>query len=310
MNMKFIDLHCDTASRIFYEKQHLSRNNFSIDEEKLLKGNAAAQFFAFFIDEKSHDINKEFYKMYDNFIHEIDNTKSISVAGDYKGYKDNISKDKISAFLTIEDGEVLEGNMENLYDVYNKKIRLITLTWNYENSIGYPNCKKDYMNMGLKNFGIDLVGEMNRLGVIIDTSHLSDGGFYDVAKYSRKPFVASHSNSREVMNHPRNLTDDMIKILADKGGVMGLNYCSAFVEKNNITTIEGLINQINHIVKVGGQDVICLGSDFDGIENEVEFKNPSNIDMLLSAIKKNGYSDDFIEKIFYKNAERVIKDVL
>ena len=166
------------------------------------------------------------------------------------------------------------------------------------------------MNLGLKEFGIDLIGEMNRLGVIIDTSHLSDGGFYDVARFSKKPFIASHSNSREVRNHPRNLTDDMIRVLADKGGIMGLNYCNSFVGSEEITSIEGLIKHVDHIVNVGGQEVIALGSDFDGIENEVEFKNPSHIDTFYDALKRKGYSDDFIDKLFYKNAERFIKDVL
>lgn len=308
--MKFIDLHCDTASMIYYKNQHLGANNFSIDAEKLKRGNAAAQFFAFFINDKKHDDKKEFEKMYYNFMKEIDNTPDICIAKSYNDYKENSRKDKISAFLTIEEGQVLEGSMDNLYDVYEKGIRLITLTWNYENSIGYPNCRKEFMNLGLKDFGIDLLSEMNRLGVIIDTSHLSDGGFYDVAKYSKKPFIASHSNSRAVKNHARNLTDDMIKILADKGGIMGLNYCNDFVSDENTTTINGLIKHIDHIVNVGGQEIIALGSDFDGIENEVEFKNPVHIDMFYNALKKNGYSDDFIEKLFYRNAERFIKDVL
>lgn len=308
--MKFIDLHCDTASMMYYKKQHLMKNYFSIDTEKLKKGNASAQFFAFFIDSKKLEIKKEFDNMYDNFMHEMESSSDICIAESYNDYKNNVLKKKISALLTIEEGQVLEGCMNNLYDAYEKGIRLITLTWNYENSIGYPNCRKEFMNLGLKEFGINLISEMNRLGVIIDTSHLSDGGFYDVAKFSRKPFAASHSNSREVRNHPRNLTDDMIRVLADKGGIMGLNYCNSFVGSEKITSIEGLINHVSHIVNVGGQEVLALGSDFDGIENEVEFKNPSHIDMFYTALQRKGYSDDFIDKLFYKNAERFIKDVL
>lgn len=309
--MRFIDLHCDTASRLFYEKKHLDFNDCSIDIQKLKKGDCLAQFFAFFIDCKNCSPNNEFQNMYKNFMNELDLCKNdISIAGSLSEIIKNDDNKKMSAVLTIEDGGVLEGSMENLYDVYDKGIRLITLTWNYENEIGYPNYKKEFMNKGLKEFGIDAVLEMNKKGIIIDTSHLSDGGFYDVAKYSSKPFVASHSNSRSITNHSRNLTDDMIRVLADKGGIMGLNYCNAFMGDSKVTTIEEMICHLKHIINVGGYDVVSLGSDFDGIENEVEFKNPSEIYKLYDALLKSGFTEDIIEKIFYKNAIRFLKDTL
>lgn len=309
--MKFIDLHCDTAGRIFYENKQLNKNDCSIDIEKLKKGDCLAQFFAFFIDCDNYSPNEEFQRMYSYFSKELDNNKDkIKLVTNLNDMLSNYDEEKISAFLTIEDGGVLEGNMDNLIDAYNKGIRLITLTWNYENEIGYPHCKKEFRDKGLKSFGIDLVSEMNKKGIIIDTSHLSDKGFYDVAKYSKKPFLASHSNSREITNHSRNLTDDMIKVLANKGGIMGLNYCNAFMGNSTITTLDEILYHVNHIVNVGGHDVIALGSDFDGIENEVEFKNPSHIEMLYDKLEKSGYKQEFIEKLFYKNAIRFLNDTL
>lgn len=309
--MKFIDLHCDVPSRIYYENKSLYRNEFSIDIEKLKKGEALAQFFAFFIEASGCKPKDEFLKMYSKFMLEINNNnKDICITKNINDLYENKENGIMSAFLTIEEGGVLEGSMENLYEVYEKGIRLITLTWNYENEVGYPNCKKDFMTKGLKPFGLELISEMNRLGVAIDVSHLSDGGFHDVAKYSNKPFLASHSNAREIKSHPRNLTDNMIKTLGDKGGIIGLNYCADFIGDRKITAIEDILKHVKHIVNVGGQDIIALGSDFDGIPNEVEFRNPAEIGTFVKALENNGYTEEFIEKLFYKNAERFIKDTL
>ena len=185
---------------------------------------------------------------------------------------------------------------------------MLTLTWNYENSIGYPNVNFKYKDKGLKEKGIEIVNEMERVGIIPDCSHLSDGGFYDLSKICKKPFIATHSNARAIKNHPRNLTDDMIKILSNKGGVMGLNFCSDFVAEDDITKVSKIAKHAKHIKNVGGIDVVSIGSDFDGIENEVEIKDTSEMDKLYYGLKKEGFSDDDIEKVFYKNIIRVLKE--
>ncbi|MBY6798263.1 membrane dipeptidase, partial [Clostridium botulinum] len=163
---------------------------------------------------------------------------------------------------------------------------------------------------GLTSLGKDILREMETLGIIPDVSHLSDGGFYDLVKLCKKPFIASHSNSRDITNHPRNLTDEMIKLLSDKGGVMGINFCSSFLGNEEISSIEEMIAHIKHIRNIGGIDVIALGSDFDGIDNEVEIQNCSEFYKLYDVLKKNGFTEKDIEKIFYKNVKRVFNDVL
>ena len=312
--MRFIDLHCDTAYKMLYdEKMELYKNEESIDIEKLKKGDALGQTFALFIEgDKVKSHYNEFNRMYERLMAEINkNSDYIKIARNYEEYLKNKNEKKISAFLSIEEGEAIEGDINKLHDVYSKGIRLITLTWNFENSIGYPNCRRMFMNKGLKKFGIEVVEEMNRLGMLVDVSHLSDGGFYDVAKYSKNPFIATHSNARSICNHSRNLSDDMIKILANKGGVMGLNFCNDFLNMSkDISMIEDMILHIKHIRNIGGVDVLALGSDFDGIDNEVEFKDCSNMGKLADALSKHGFKEEEIEKIFYKNAERIIKDVI
>lgn len=312
--MKLIDLHCDTICKLIEscENTTLYKNNFNVDITKLKNGNSLAQFFALFIDKKKFESPlNQCLKMLDRFYKEIeDNNSYIKLAKNYSDLINNNNENKISAFLTIEEGEALDGNLYNLRNFYRLGVRLITLTWNYPNKIGYPNYNFKYSNKGLTDFGVKTVKEMNKLGILIDVSHLSDKGFYDVAKLSSSPFIASHSNSRTITNHPRNLTDDMIKILSNKGGIIGINFANSFLGKSDISKIDDMITHIKHIQKIGGIEVLSIGSDFDGINQNLEIKNTAEMDKLYFSLSKNKFSDDAIEKIFYKNAIRVIKDVL
>ncbi|MBS6043405.1 MAG: dipeptidase [Clostridium baratii] len=308
--MKYIDLHCDTAYRMIKEDLSLNDDACKVNIEKLKKGGALAQTFAFFVDlEEEKDPYDAFTSMYNNFIKEIDKNKDkIEIVRNTDELKQCNNNGKIGAFLSIEEGEVLKGDVSKVLDVYKKGIRMLTLTWNYENSIGYPNVNFKYKDKGLKGNGIEIVNEMERVGIIPDCSHLSDGGFYDLSKICKKPFIATHSNARAIKNHPRNLTDDMIKILSNQGGVMGLNFCSDFVAEDDITKVSKIAKHAKHIKNIGGIDVLSIGSDFDGIENEVEIKDTSEMDKLYYGLKKEGFSDDDIEKVFYKNIIRVLKE--
>lgn len=308
--MKYIDLHCDTAYRMIKENLSLNDDACKVNIEKLKNGGALAQTFAFFVDlEEEKDPYDAFTSMYNNFIKEVDKNKDkIEIVRSTDELKQCNNNGKIGAFLSIEEGEVLKGDVSKVLDVYEKGIRMLTLTWNYENSIGYPNVNFKYKDMGLKEKGIEIVNEMERVGIIPDCSHLSDGGFYDLSKICKKPFIATHSNARAIKNHPRNLTDDMIKILSNQGGVMGLNFCSDFVAEDEVTKVLKIAKHAKYIKNVGGIDVLSIGSDFDGIENEVEIKDTSEMDKLYYGLKKEGFSDDDIEKVFYKNIIRVLKE--
>lgn len=312
--MRIVDLHCDTIFELMEDKENLSlrRNNLSVDIEKLRKGNALAQFFALFIElERDGDPLERCLRMADKFYVELEKNKSdIALALNYDDIMKNDREGKISALLTIEEGGALKGELHNLRIFHRLGVRLITLTWNYPNEIGYPNHELIHADKGLTDFGREVVVEMNRLGMLIDVSHLSDGGFYDVAKLSRKPFIASHSNARSIRNHSRNLTDDMIKLLAEKGGVTGINFAGYFLGEDRCSRVEDMARHMQHIKNVGGIDVIAMGSDYDGISSDLEMKNYGEIDKLLSSLEKAGFTEDEIEKIMYRNALRVIKEVL
>ncbi|KAB3532540.1 membrane dipeptidase [Alkaliphilus pronyensis] len=316
--MEVIDLHCDTIYRLYMDKNKygLKENPYHIDIGKLIKGNSIAQFFALYIDLlKAKELNHRPYeaanKLLKLFCSEVEkNSDVIGIAKNYLELEENIRKGKLSGFLTIEEGGAIEGSIEYLRNFYNEGVRLITLTWNYPNEIGYPNYYEEFSDKGLTPFGIEVVEEMNRLGMLVDVSHLSDGGFYDVLKYSKKPIVASHSNARAIKNHSRNLTDHMIKELAEKGGVMGINFCVDFLSNGNISRVEDMVKHIKHIYNIGGIDVIGLGSDFDGIDCSLEIKDFSQMDKLIYALRKNGFTEGEVEKICNGNIKRIIKDVL
>jgi membrane dipeptidase len=310
--MKLIDLHCDTILCCIDSngEVELKKNDLCIDIQKLKKINSLAQFFALFVDlEKYSEPMDRCLYMIDGFYSEIEeNSADIAFAGSMKDLKKNRAEGKISAFLTVEEGGVLEGKLQYLRILYRLGVRLITLTWNYPNCIGYPNFQWEHKDKGLTAFGEEVVTEMNRLGMLIDVSHLSDEGFYDVVRLSKKPFVASHSDARSVTNHWRNLTDDMLIKLAEKGGVTGLNLEPEFL--GEVGSVEAMTRHVIHMTNTAGIEAVAIGTDFDGCSSLTAIKNAGDMHILSHALSKAGFSEGDIEKIMHKNIERVIKDVL
>ena len=309
--MPVIDFHCDTILKIYEDNSSLKNNSYGIDINKLKSANSLAQFFALFIDIKEiNDPLEECLKMIDTFYNQLsENKDSIALARNYDELMQNKENEKISAFLTIEEGATLKGELSNIRNFHRLGVKLITLTWNFPNEIGYPNAMPEHQGKGLTPFGLQLIDEMNRLKMIIDVSHLSDGGFYDVITYSKAPFVASHSNARAITNHPRNLDDKMIKLLANKGGVMGINFYGSFLGGGEFSRVDDMIRHIKHIKNVGGIDVLSLGSDFDGIDSTLEIENIGEIHKLIYALEKNNFTSEEIDKILYKNTLRILKEV-
>jgi len=316
--MNFIDFHCDTATLILEQKQELKKNSLKIDIDKLQQGEAMAQFFAMYIDAKKVESSYDYcIKMLDVFKGELDkNRESISLCQNYDDLLQAKKEDKIAAFLTIEEGDAIEGSLEKLRFFKEQGVSAMTLTWNYENALGYPNFEWKHQHKGLKPKGIEVIELMNELKMLIDVSHLSDGGFEDVLKYSKVPFIATHSNARSMTNHPRNLSDEMLKKLADAGGLTGINFFNNFLDngtlkdKMEVAKIEDMVRHIKQIRKVAGVEVIGLGSDFDGIPNEVEIEDASQMAKLSDRLLKSGFSVDEVEKMFFKNGLRIIKEVL
>lgn len=333
--MKIIDMHCDTITELHDRRvkegstDTLKKNFLHIDLDKLKEGNYMLQNFAIFQSLKKHEkMFEDSIKYIDYFYQEMEANKDyICVVRTYEDIIRNEKEGKMSALLTLEEGAEAEGKLEFLRTYYRLGVRMITLTWNYENGIGYPNfhyeegktsdMKSRNTIDGLTEFGISFIEEMERLGIIIDVSHLSDAGFYDVLRYTKKPFVASHSNAMHCCNHCRNLTDDMIRRLSERGGVTGINFYPYFLDevapeedRKEYASIEKILAHIKHIKKIGGIQCIGLGTDFDGIEGDLEIKDASYMQMLVDRLEKAGFTPTEIEAICYKNVLRVYKEIL
>lgn len=326
------DMHCDTISEIHARRKQgqdvsLRKNELHLDLEKMQDAGYLVQNFAMFLYLKGlENPYQACMEMIDTYKQEIaDNHDIIAEAFSYNDIIKNKEQGKLSALLTIEEGGTAMGSIEKLRAFYERGVRMLTLTWNFKNSIGYPNCllpdgtKAPYgvpnTTQGLTEFGVDFVQEMERLGMIVDVSHLSDAGFYDVLRVTKKPFVASHSNARAVSPHVRNMTDDMIKKLSERGGVMGMNFCPAFLDLEQdydkaVGTMRMITDQIKHIREIAGDDCIGLGSDFDGIAPHAELKDASYMPLLADLMRKEGIPPSVIEKIFYGNVLRVYRAVL
>ena len=321
--MKVVDMHCDTIGGIWKDEKagkilNLRENSMHIDLEKMKKGDYLLQNFAMFVFlGKDGDPLENVLEMIDLYYRELEKNRDlIAPVYSYADIEKNVGEGKMSALLTIEEGAVCKGNPYVLRNLYRQGVRMMTLTWNFENEISYPNTVVKWENYdpgkkyGLKPQGIELVKEMNRLGMIVDVSHLSDDGFWDVVKYSDAPFVASHSNARSLCGHTRNLTDDMIRALADKGGVTGINFCGDFLNPNGKSRVEDMVRHMKHIVNVGGLDVLGLGTDYDGIDGDLQLYDCSRMPLLADEMAKQGFTTTEIEKVFHGNVLRLYKEVL
>ena len=313
--MNLIDLHCDTAFMMSIAKEpvELRKNNLCVDLERMKQAGSMAQFFASFIHMKRFD--GDFDKGYEAALGMLRMTKDqmtknsdqIALARNYDELMKNHQKGLMSGVLTVEEGGIIDGKMERLEALYQEGVRLITLTWNFENCFGYPNGAEG----GLKPFGMEAVEYMNDLGILVDVSHLSDGGFWDVMKCSKTPVVASHSNARRECGHRRNLTDEMIRALAEKGGISGLNFYPAFLSESGKANIDDLVRHIVHMYHLGGEEFVAIGTDFDGFEGAVDgLEHMGRMPEFYNALRKRKFTESQIEKFCYQNALRVIKDVM
>lgn len=326
--MKYIDMHCDTVMyAYFHDLEDCFQTEGMCDVQKLKEGQALLQFLGIFLPPATYGDWEKFGKRGVSDHDYMDACRKI-FQNTMERYADVIApvrtaadvlecdrQGKIGALLSVEEGRDIQGSMERLREYYDWGVRLLTLTWNYKNCFGSPNSDDPkVMAEGLTDFGKDAVIQMGELGMLVDVSHLSDGGFWDVAKISKKPFVASHSNCRALSPHRRNMTDDMIRKMAECGGVMGLNFVPYFLDskcrEEAIGTIDLLTAHVRHMVNTGGIECAAIGTDFDGFDGNTEIAGPQQMQKLFWGLHKAGFSDDAIEKIAWKNTFRVMTDVL
>lgn len=329
--MKIVDMHCDTLSALLAAKRQgktadLENTDTQISLSRMQSGDYLLQNFAVFVNLGETDTPlQEALEMITLFDHEMEkHAESIRPVRSYADIEQNQKDGVISALLTGEEGEITLGKPEFLSILYKLGMRMMTLTWNYENSLGFPNVNLSRKatssasgyslgkDKGLKEQGIVFLEEMERLGIIIDVSHLSDAGFYDVLNHTVKPFVASHSNARSVCPAMRNLTDDMIRKLAERGGITGINFCKDFLGKPAVSQnyLDQAVIHMKYLMNLGGEDFVALGSDFDGIDRYHDFSDCSVMPKLVHTMQKAGLTPTQIEKICCQNTLRVYQELL
>ena len=329
--MKVFDLHCDTLSELRRAEmrgdgQTFAHNNGHIDLEKLEKGDYMLQCFAAFVNLadptpgadplvtalEEIDVFKRMMERYSDRIAPVYRPEDI---------RKNAEAGKISGMLTIEEAGCCKGSLGVLRRMYELGVRMMTLTWNHDNELAAPQANPGgplvaNTETGLTERGFAFLEEMEKLHITAELSHLSDKGFWDIVNHSTRPFAASHSNCRALSPHNRNLTDEMIRALAEKGGIAGLNYCASFVEADSPhpklcrSTVERLAKHAAHFKQVGGIEIIGLGSDFDGIGGKLELSDCSKMPLLADALRKEGFTEDEVEAIFFRNAQRFFENNL
>lgn len=320
-----VDMHCDTLSELREKKragsrESLRQNTLCLDLERMKKHGYLLQNFAVFVDLKHTEDPYEDALDQIRLLHaELENSRDIcGQVYSYNDIQNHIKQGKLSVMLSLEEGGMCGGDSEKLRALYETGARMMTLCWNYENELGYPavpeegGSAKDSRVMGLKKKGIVFLEEMESLGMIPDVSHLSDQGFWDVVKYTEKPFVASHSNARSVWGHGRNLTDDMLHAMGERGCVAGLNYYPLFLNGGDDSekASAALARHALHMVDQAGIESVGLGSDFDGFPAASDVSDPAGTANLIWALHRAGFSDRETELICGGNVLRLYREVL
>lgn len=303
--MKLFDLHCDTIPKIYKGEGNLLSNNLGVSLENFDKYQKKAQVFAIWCNKESTDDESflEFMHMADFFNDNIkENEDKVTLCKTGEDLEN--SQDRLSAILAVEDARLLGGNLERLEKLYEKGVRLLTLGWSGVTCIGGSHDTEE----GLSPFGTDVVKKCEELGIIIDVSHLSNKSFWDVVSVATKPFIASHSNSSMIYNHPRNLTDTQFRTIISSGGIVGTSYVGKHLSAlltdalaNENKVYENICLHIEHFLEIDEKSV-CIGSDFDGTDFLPGLENVSQTENLYRALANRIGSEEICKDVFYNNA--------
>ncbi len=350
-----IDSHIDTAQRVLIEGANLAMRSpvGHVDIPRLKEGGMNAPFFALWVPtyykgaeavRRTLDLRDAMQRLFDT------HPELIAPALSAADIERITRSGRIAAVLTVEGGHQIDDDLAVLRMYHRLGIRSMTLT-HFRNTDWADSATDTPAHNGLTEFGKQVVREMNRLGMVVDVSHVSDKTFYDVLAATTKPVLASHSSCRAISEVPRNMTDDMLRALAKNGGVVGINFAPGFLNpkdaealKNSIAAIsqsepaltgkalddyaaeefrkdsvpqpananmDDVVEHIDHAVKIAGIDHVGIGSDYDGISSVPKgLEDVSKMPALKAALRKKGYSDEDIRKIFGGNTLRVLREVV
>ncbi|MEA4884940.1 MAG: dipeptidase [Clostridia bacterium] len=314
--MFMMDAHCDTLMDVVSGRRRLADRGKGghLDLPRMAEAKLAAQVFAVFITDEylPGAAARRAMQYVDAFYREVDdNSKLLAFAAKAGDAARANSEGKIAGFLSLEGGEALEGSIELLRIFYRLGVRLMTLTWSRRNQIA-DGSYEERTGSGLTRFGVQVVSEMDRLGMVVDVSHLSESGFWDVVKVSTRPIIASHSNAKALCPHARNLTDEQAKAIADKGGVIGVTFVGPFLGDER-RSVAGVVDHIDYLASLVGPEHIAIGSDFDGMDDDAlpqGLSDVTKLPSLVAELARRGYSEATVRGIMGENLLRVVEGVI
>lgn len=309
--MRFFDLHCDTLYRCLKEDKGLYDNNFDISLKKGEDFDKWIECFAIWISDglSDYEINKLFNDAANKLNLEIkENESNIYKCSKIDDLKDNESIKKCGAIFTVEGGCVLLNDVNRVDYLHKMGVKMITLTWNGKSDFG-SGCLVDSPD-GLTDFGKKALKRMNELGIYADVSHASDRLFFDVAQFINTPIIATHSNSRTICNHKRNLTDEQFKVIKESKGLVGINFCKDFLNPSGDASFIDIRKHIEHFLSLGGEDILCIGSDFDGADMPKDISSIKSVYDLYEYFLKCNYKETLVDKIFFNNAYNKFKNII
>lgn len=315
--MFICDCHCDTLTELYNKNASLYENEQHFDIKRQIALGGGLQFCAIYVPTEVFryqgglrytlclldKYNQEIKKLHENGI-DVLQVRTAEDAG-------NVLKHKAATLLAIEEGGAIDGSLEALRCLYELGVRAMTLTWSNRNDIA-DGINEEATGSGLTLFGKQVVAEMNRLGMLVDVSHISTAGFWSVIETSTKPIIATHSNAKSLCLHPRNLNDEQIKALAQNGGLAGITFAGQFLEEDwRNACIESVYKHIDYMLNlIGNDDHIGFGSDFDGISHPpYNIQGVQDYKPLIEYLSKY-YSDETINKITHQNVINLLQKVL
>ena len=291
--MKIFDLHCDTVYECLIQEKSLLKNNLALDARRISLYDEYIQTFAFWIDDKyrGESAYNHFLSQYELFCTQIEKSDGKLKLWDTKPTSEQGSK----ALLAIESGAVLGGKIQRVEELKKRNIKIMTICWNADNELASG------VNGigGFTSFGKDVVREMENCDITVDVSHLNEISFFDLCNFAKKPFIASHSNAYDVHDNRRNLKKEQITEIKNINGLIGLNFYKNFI--GGEAGFDDISRHIDCFLELGCENILALGSDFDGAVTSNYFKDVFCMENFYNDTS-NRFGKDITNKIFYENA--------
>ncbi|WP_102337693.1 dipeptidase [Collinsella provencensis] len=318
--IRIFDLHCDTLDRLALHTAFpdvefedfvmgtpkdrllsLADNDAHISLDRMQAQDYAwCQCFAAFIpDELNSDQAWAVFQAVRSYLQGqiAEHADRIEQVLDARNIRSIVETGHCAAMFTVEGGSFIEGTVERVHEIADAGVKMLTLAWNGPNAIASGHDTTE----GLTPFGREVIAALEERHVVIDVSHLNDRGFWDVLEASERPFAASHSNSRAICGHLRNLTDDQFRALAERGGIVGLNFCEDFITEDLPATQDDFLRHVDHLLQLGGEHVLALGSDYDGCEVPT-WLDPAEKIGTLHGLLAGEFGEDIADRICFENA--------